>query len=146
MLSNFFSSIAHASSSSSSRGTSGASADNVDTDATHAELNEYLEILAQVFPEADIEDIRERLLKSSVESRLHLVTESLLIIPSKGARPNSKARLEPAEKFRSWQYQTAVKNLLYVSKPYPQLLLWVSAYVKWKIGKMNLKVFQNRRS
>ncbi|RPB24619.1 hypothetical protein L211DRAFT_178951 [Terfezia boudieri ATCC MYA-4762] len=107
MFSNFFSSIAHASSSSSSPGTSGAPADDVGT-----ELNEYLEILAQVFPEADVDDIRDRLLKSSDESRLYLVTESLLIIPSKGARPNARASLEPAEKFRSQKYQTAVKKLL----------------------------------
>lgn len=110
MFSNFLSSVAHASSS-SSRGTSGAPAD-VDKDATYAKLNEYLEILARVFPEADVDDIRERLLKSSAESRLYLVTESLLIIPSKGARPNPKARLEPAEMFRPQQYQTAVKGLL----------------------------------
>ena len=119
MFSSFFSSIAHASS--SSRGTSGAPANDIDKDA---ELNEYLEILAQVFPEADVDDIRERLLKSSAESRLYLVTESLLIIPSKGARPNAKARLEPTEKFRSQQYQTAVKNLLYVPESHLKLLSW----------------------
>lgn len=112
MLANFFSTIAHGPSS-SSRGTA-RSLDDVHQEATHAELNEYLETLAELFPEADVEDIRERLLKSSVESRLFLVTESLLIIPSKGARSNANPKLVAAEKFRSRQYQAAVKNLLYV--------------------------------
>lgn len=121
MFLNFFSSIAHASSS-SSQNTSDAPADDVDKDVAHAKLNEHLEILAQVFPEADVEDIRERLLKSSVESRLYLVTESLLTVLSKGARPNPKAELEPAEKFRTRQYQAAVKNLLYVLESHYKLL------------------------
>lgn len=85
-----------------------------DPDASHTELNEYLQTLVELFPEADVEDIRERLIQSSAESRLFLVTESLLIIPSKGNCPTGKPKIDPADMFRSRGYQDAVRTLLYV--------------------------------
>lgn len=106
MLSNFLSNI------SLSRG---GSLKQADSDASHTELNGYLQILVELFPEADVEDIRERLMQSSVESRLFLVTESLLIIPSKGNRPTGQPKLDPADMFRSRDYQNAVRTLLYVN-------------------------------
>lgn len=112
MLANFFSSIASASTSTITG--SPAVPSNVNSDATLAELNEYLDILCELFPEADVEDVRGRLLKSSRESRLYLVSESLLKIPSRGARRNAQQRVDAAEKFRSRHYQMAARNLLYV--------------------------------
>ena len=91
-----------------------------DPDVSHIALNEYLEILVELFPDADIEDIRERLIQSSAESRLFLVTESLLIIPSKGNRPTGQPNLDPSNMFRSRQYQNAVSTLLYVQDSFKE--------------------------
>ncbi|KAF8464042.1 hypothetical protein BDZ91DRAFT_730620 [Kalaharituber pfeilii] len=87
-------------------------ADDRESDTAHTELNHFLETLCELFPEADLEDLRERLLNSSRESRLYLVTESLLKIPSRGTRRNVGQSISNMDRFRSRQYKEAVKSLL----------------------------------
>ncbi|KAI5783887.1 hypothetical protein DFH27DRAFT_596467 [Peziza echinospora] len=109
MFASFIRTIALASSSGSSSATPFAPAPD---DVSYTELNEYLELLCEVFPEADVDEVRERLRNSSPESRLHLVTETLLKNPARGARRNAAQNVAAADKFRSVEYQRAARGLL----------------------------------
>ena len=110
MFASFIKSIALASSSGSSSATPFSPAPD---DVSYTELNEYLELLCEVFPEADVDEVRERLRNSSPESRLHLVTETLLKNPARGARRNAAQKVAVADKFRSVEYQRTARGLLY---------------------------------
>ena len=76
-------------------------------------LNQSLETLYEVFPGGDIEEIRRLLATTSEESRLYVVTEMLLKkrTASSSAR-HARAKLEPWERFRTEEYQNAVKKAL----------------------------------
>jgi hypothetical protein len=81
-------------------------------EAKAAFLNQSLQTLHEVFPGGDIEEIRRLLTTTSEESRLYIVTEIML---KNGSRIPTGARtqqLKPWEKFRSNEYQKAVKKAL----------------------------------
>jgi len=81
-------------------------------------LNRSLETLCEVFPGNDIDEIRRLLATTEEESRLYVVTEMLLkhrtasSSSSAVAVRNGKAKLQPWEKFRTDEYQNAVKKAL----------------------------------
>ncbi|KAI0997283.1 hypothetical protein K3495_g10903 [Podosphaera aphanis] len=88
------------------------------------ELNDSLMTLAAIFPDVQIEVFREMLSSFDKESRLAVVTESLLKHKLKwlkgryrvaNSEPllNSRELVPNEEKFRSVRYKTAVKNLTY---------------------------------
>ncbi|KAF8243320.1 hypothetical protein K440DRAFT_664172 [Wilcoxina mikolae CBS 423.85] len=82
-------------------------------EAKVAFLNQSLQTLHEVFPGGDIEEIRRLLTTTSEESRLYVVTEMLLKSGSRIPTGTRAQQLEPWEKFRSNEYQRAVKNALY---------------------------------
>lgn len=88
------------------------------------ELNFALEVLVEVFPDVEIEGLREMLVNVSPESRVELVAEGLLKRKGKvgrsrdlGGREKGKGRMvaavEREEMFRSEGYKKAVKQVLY---------------------------------
>lgn len=95
-----------------------AEGDATTTDDVHdpvaAALNESLEILHDVFPTGDVDNFRQLLSTTSEESRLYVVTEILLKSKKDSGRRPTRAgtQLEPWQKFRSTEYQQAVRTAL----------------------------------
>jgi hypothetical protein len=94
-------------------------------DAELKHLNICLEMLAEVFPDVQIEVFREMLATYSTESRLHVVLEALLKNPTRWVRGRKRllegeenlvlsasgdaVLVDPVERFRSPAYKKAVK-------------------------------------
>jgi hypothetical protein len=81
-------------------------------EARVASLNQALDTLNELFPNVDVDEFRRMLTTFSEESRLHVITETLLK-RSKDGRVRAWRPVEPWEKFRSEAYTTAAKYLLY---------------------------------
>lgn len=82
-------------------------------DPATAALNECLEILYEVFPNGDVDNFRQLLLTTSEESRLYVAAEIVLKSKRDGARIIRGGRkLESWQKFRSTEYQEAVRTAL----------------------------------
>ncbi|KAF2774550.1 hypothetical protein EJ03DRAFT_255685, partial [Teratosphaeria nubilosa] len=92
------------------------------------DLNNALRVLAEVFPDVEPEMFREMLLNVSEQSRVEIVTESLLKKGPKAFRGRNRLSKQPAVKrakthvttalriedtFRSAEYQKAVKQVCY---------------------------------
>jgi hypothetical protein len=79
------------------------------------ELNALLVTLTEVFPEHQVSILRDILLDSSQESRLHIAADALLQDTnkfSKRANLLGAGKLERWEMFRSLEYTRATENLL----------------------------------
>jgi hypothetical protein len=89
-----------------------AAADAVD--AATASLNHCLDVLYEVFPNGDVDYFRQLLSSTSEESRLYVVAEILLKGKKGPARRATRdaPKLEPWQKFRSMEYQQAVRTAL----------------------------------
>lgn len=84
--------------------------------ASLAEMNNLLQVLAEVFPEHQVSLLRELLLDASSESRLATAANALVQNPdwySQRATRLPSASCEEWEKFRSTKYRTTVEKLLY---------------------------------
>jgi hypothetical protein len=82
------------------------------------EMNSFLQIMAEVFPEHQVTLLRELLLDASPESRLFTAVNSLLQTPERYAQAATRlppGRFEEWERFRSTQYRVTVEKLLYAS-------------------------------
>jgi hypothetical protein len=87
----------------------------IQDEAKTAFLNQSLDTLHEVFPGGDVEEMRRLLSTTSEESRLYVVTEILLksrSSSSSSSAPRPGVTLAPWEKFRTDEYQTAVKKAL----------------------------------
>lgn len=80
-------------------------------------LNKALDTLNEVFPNVDVDEFRHMLSTFSEESRLHVITESLLKRSGEG-RVRPRRTVEAWEKFRSKTYIMAAKSLLYENVPF----------------------------
>ncbi|KAF8525231.1 hypothetical protein BU17DRAFT_41922 [Hysterangium stoloniferum] len=79
------------------------------------ELNALLFILVEVFPEHEVSTLRNLLLDSSQESRLHIVADALLHNPKKFKtrfNPLKSGQLTRMEMFRPLEYIRATEQLL----------------------------------
>jgi hypothetical protein len=89
-------------------------ATTIQDEAKTAFLNQSLDTLHEVFPGGDVEEMRRLLSTTSEESRLYVVTEILLKSSSRSSSsaPRPGVALAPWEKFRTDEYQAAVKKAL----------------------------------
>lgn len=84
--------------------------------ASLAEMNNLLQVLAEVFPEHQVSLLRELLLDASPESRLSMAANALVQNPDRYSQRATRlpsAPCEEWEKFRSTKYRTTVEKLLY---------------------------------
>lgn len=80
-------------------------------------MNEALKCLNEIFPDVEVDVLREMLTSFSEESRIQLVADALLRKDCKEAQGRRKRarlrKLETWEMFRGEDYKAAVKATLY---------------------------------
>ena len=83
-----------------------------------AQMNSFLQILAEMFPAHQICLLRALLLDASPESRLFMAANALIENKERYAERATRlpsGQLEDWEKFRSTEYRVAVEKVLYAS-------------------------------
>lgn len=75
------------------------------------ELNQYLLTLVEIYPEHDVHLLRQSLSAASKDSRLQYVANLMAALPSAVIY---RQHIDKWERFRTPQYQDAVRTMLYV--------------------------------
>ena len=86
--------------------------------ASLVEMNNLLQVLAEIFPEHQVSLLRRLLLDASPESRLATAANSLIQHPEWHAHLATRvpsATFEEWEKYRPTKYRVTVEKLLYAS-------------------------------